>query len=159
MKGQISSESEVISVPAGMVWDVYGGLKLGKLVDQLLPHVIGRVDVVEGDGGVGTVVKVTHPPGTPGIGYMMERFTKIDDQNHIKETELVEGGFKELGFHLYRIRLEIIDKDTNSTVIRSTIEYEVEDEFAGNASLVTTKPLETIAQVIDKYLSEKKINA
>lgn len=62
MKGQVTVDT-VLEVPANAVWDVYRGLELGRLVDQLLPDVIGRVQVVEGDGGVGTVVKVSFPPG------------------------------------------------------------------------------------------------
>ena len=62
MHGQLSQDTQV-GVPASLVWDVYRGLEVGKLVDELLPDVIGRVEVVEGDGGVGTILKLTFPPG------------------------------------------------------------------------------------------------
>uniref|UniRef100_A0A5B6YX15 Bet v I/Major latex protein domain-containing protein n=1 Tax=Davidia involucrata TaxID=16924 RepID=A0A5B6YX15_DAVIN len=156
MQGQLSEETEV-RVPAGMVWDVYKGLELGKLVDQLLPDVLGRVEVIQGDGGVGTVVKLTFPEGTPGVSYLKERFTKIDEEKRVKETEIIEGGFLELGFHLYRVRLEIIEKDGESSIIRSTVEYEVDEEHADNASLVSTKALGIMAQVIGSYLADNKI--
>jgi len=97
--------------------------------------------------------------GTPGASYLKERFTKIDDNKRIKETEVFEGGYKDLGFHLYRIRLEIIENGSESTIVRSTIEYDVDDKFAENASLVTTKSLETIAEVVGGYLAEKKATA
>ncbi|KAE8077495.1 hypothetical protein FH972_016055 [Carpinus fangiana] len=143
MHGQLSQDTQ-IGVPASLAWDVYGGLEVGKLVDELLPDVIGRVEVVE---------------GTPGASYLKERFTVIDDDRRIKETEVIEGGYKDMGFHLYRIRLEIVENGTESSVVRSTIEYDVDDKFAENASLVTTKPLETIAEVVGRYLTEKKATA
>lgn len=90
---------------------------------------------------------------------MKERFTVIDDNRRIKETEVIEGGYKDMGFHLYRIRLEIIENGTESSVVRSTIEYDVDDNFAENASLVSTKSLETIAEVVGRYLTEKKATA
>ncbi|KAJ4721081.1 S-norcoclaurine synthase [Melia azedarach] len=155
MKGQVMKDTAV-EVPANAVWDVYRGLELARLVDELLPDVIGRVEVVEGDGSVGTIVKVTFPPGTPGAGYMKERFTKVDDETRIKETELIEGGHKDVGLDAYRIRLEIIEKDEKSSVIRTTIEYENDDKLADVASQITTKPLEIIAETIGKYLGEKK---
>ncbi|XP_057970061.1 norbelladine synthase-like [Malania oleifera] len=158
MHGQVSQET-LVAVAASTVWGVYRGLELGRLVDELLPDVIGRVEVVEGDGGVGTIVKLTFPPGTLGAGYLKEIFTRIDDEKRIKETEIIEGGYKELGFQVYRIRLEIIEKEAESAIIRSTIEYVVDDKFADNASLVTTKPLETMAEAIGKYLAEKKTKA
>jgi hypothetical protein len=62
MHGQLSQDTQV-GVPASLVWDVYRGLQIAKLVDELLPHVVGRVELVEGDGGVGTILKITFPPG------------------------------------------------------------------------------------------------
>ena len=62
MHGHLSQDTQV-GVPVAVVWDVYRGLELGRLVDKLLPDVIGRVQVIEGDGGVGTIIKLTLPPG------------------------------------------------------------------------------------------------
>ncbi|KAJ4721085.1 S-norcoclaurine synthase [Melia azedarach] len=155
MKGQVTKDT-VVEVPANTMWDVYGCLELGRLVDLLLPDVIGRIEILEGDGSVGTLVKVTFPPGTPGAGYMKERFTKIDDVKRLKETELVEGGYIDVGFDACRIRMEIIEKDDKSSVVRTTIEYEIDDKLADLSSQITTKPLEIMAKTIGKYLSEKK---
>ncbi|OVA02895.1 Bet v I domain [Macleaya cordata] len=155
MKGQLSKEIEV-TVPATDIWEVYGSLELGKLIPKLMPDILRDVEVVEGDGGVGTVLKLTLPPGIPGLSYYKEKFTKVDNEKRHKETEVVEGGYLELGFTLYRITLQIIEKDSESSIIKSTIDYEVNDDSADNAAFVSTKPLETIAQVIGKYLMEKK---
>ncbi|KAK9144283.1 hypothetical protein Sjap_004186 [Stephania japonica] len=156
MKGQVSHELNV-SVPASVVWEIYSGLELGQLVYKLLPDVIKMVELVEGDGGVGTVLKVTFPP-VPGLGltHFKEKFTKIDHENRIKETDVIEGGYLTFGFSLYRVIFEIVEKDAESSTIRSIIEYEVGDEFAENASLVTTKPLEAIAEAIAKYIIDGK---
>ncbi|KAJ0013696.1 hypothetical protein Pint_21018 [Pistacia integerrima] len=145
MHGQLSQDT-VVAAAASAVWDVYRGLELGRLVNQLLPDVLGKVEVIEGDGSV----------GTPGTGYMKEIFTKIDEEKRVKEAETIEGGFKALGFNVYRARFEIIEKDSATSVIRSTIEYEVDDELANLASHVTTKQVEILAEAIGKHLCEKK---
>jgi hypothetical protein len=62
MKGSLSHELET-GLPAADVWEVYGGLLVGDLIPQLLPQVFSKVELVEGDGGVGTVLLVTLPPG------------------------------------------------------------------------------------------------
>lgn len=62
MKGTLCHELEV-GLPAGQVWGVYGTLRLGQLVVELLPNVIQKLDIVEGDGGVGTVLHLTFPTG------------------------------------------------------------------------------------------------
>ncbi|CAK7356193.1 unnamed protein product [Dovyalis caffra] len=144
MKGELSQET-VVGAPASAVWSAYRGLELGRLVDELLGHVVGKTEVLEGDGGV----------GTPG-GYLKEIFRIMDDEKRVKETETIEGGYKDLGFDVCRFRLEIIEKDAESSVIRSTIKYEIDDSKAELVSLLTTKPLQTMAEEIGKYVSEKK---
>jgi hypothetical protein len=62
MEGSLCHEYET-GLPAADVWEVYGGLLVGELIPQLLPEVLSKVELVEGDGGVGTVLLVTFPPG------------------------------------------------------------------------------------------------
>ncbi|XWS58721.1 hypothetical protein CRYUN_Cryun08bG0058900 [Craigia yunnanensis] len=87
---------------------------------------------------------------------MKETFTKIDDEVRLKETEIIEGGFKDVGFEVYRICLQIIEKDTESCIIRSSVEYEIDEKLEEIASQATTKPLAIMAEVIGKYLKEKQ---
>ncbi|XP_061981049.1 norbelladine synthase-like isoform X1 [Populus nigra] len=162
MKDELSEET-LVQAPASAVWSAYRGLELGRLTDKLLGHVVGKVEVIEGDGGVGTIVKLTFPvsmilSGTSG-GFMKEIFRIMDDEKRVKETEVIEGGYIDLGFDVYRIRLEIIEKDAESTIIRSTVKYEFDDIKTELASLVTVKPLQTMAEEIGKYVSEKKYDA
>lgn len=62
MKGTLSHELE-ISLPADEIWSVYRGLELAELVVKLLPNVIYKMDLVEGDGGVGTILHLYFPSG------------------------------------------------------------------------------------------------
>ncbi|KAJ6703991.1 S-NORCOCLAURINE SYNTHASE 2-LIKE [Salix viminalis] len=132
----------------------------GELSEETLvgaPATAAKVEVIEGDGGVGTIVKLTFP-GTSG-GYMKEIFRIMDDEKRVKETEMIEGGHLDLGFDVYRIRLEIIEKDDESAIIRATISYELDDAKAELASLVTMKPLQTMAEEVGKYVCGKKSDA
>ena len=62
MKGSKGHELEA-DVPASELWKIYGTLRFVALVHELLPLVLHQVEVVRGDGSVGTVIKVTFPPG------------------------------------------------------------------------------------------------
>lgn len=44
---------------------------------------------------------------------MKEKFIKIDNENYIKEAEVIEGGFLDQGFKKYVVRIEI-DRPLNS---------------------------------------------
>lgn len=54
------------------------------------------------------------------------------------------------------VRLEIIKKGEDASVIRSVMEYEIKDEFADKASLVSIATMATIHETIGKYLVEQE---
>ncbi|QCD88875.1 S-norcoclaurine synthase 2-like [Vigna unguiculata] len=155
MFGELEHELE-LHVPASEAWDLFGTLRIGQLVAKELPHLFQSVELTEGDGGVGTVLKLTFAPGVPGPRGYKEKFTKIDNENRIKEAEVVEGGYLELGFTLFRVRFEVKEKGEDSSIIKSIIEYELKEENASNASLVSIQPLATIAELANTYLNKNK---
>ncbi|CAN1171863.1 Norbelladine synthase [Linum perenne] len=151
IRGEICHEAPV-EAPATVVWESYRGLELSRLVNELMPHLVGTVEVVDGDGSAGTVVKLTYPPGTPGPGYLKEVFKIMDDETRVKESYTIEGGLLDLGFDHYTIRVEVIEEQQQS-IIKSTIKYEVKDDSKADlVSQVTIQPLITIAKVVGDYI-------
>ncbi|TVU15925.1 hypothetical protein EJB05_39469 [Eragrostis curvula] len=155
MNGSLCHELET-GLPAADVWEVYGGILVGELIPQLLPEVFSKVELVEGDGGVGTVLLVTFPPGTPGSETFKEEFIKVDNQNYIKEVIVTEGAFLDRGFQKYLVRIEIIGKEDKTSVIRSTIQYEVNAEHTGNRPVVSTNGLAAISEAITKHIKQQR---
>lgn len=62
MVREISDESE-IQAPAAKVWKLYGGLEIAKFIPVHLPNLIHKIEVLEGDGGEGTLLHVTFAHG------------------------------------------------------------------------------------------------
>ncbi|KAA8540151.1 hypothetical protein F0562_026843 [Nyssa sinensis] len=155
MFGTVSEEME-INVGASEAWELYGSLQLAKLVGEELTQVVDKIEVIEGDGGVGTVLKLTFPPGMSVFSCYKEKFTKVDDEKRVKETEVVEGGYLDLGFTLVRARFEVIEKTQISCITKSTIEYELQEGAAANASIVSIQPLVNIMEVAATYLLQNK---
>nr|GEW27788.1 S-norcoclaurine synthase 2-like [Tanacetum cinerariifolium] len=151
MFGTLSEVTEV-KVPSSKAWALYGTLELGKVIAG---KVVEAVDVVEGDGGTGTILKLTLKPGS-GFTYYKEKFTKVDNENKVKVAEIVEGGFLDIGFNFYRMKAEIIEDpkdDTGSScIVKATLEYDVKEEFAANASFATNEPLVAIMSVANEHL-------
>lgn len=89
-----------------------------------------------------------------GLKSYKEKFTVVDHEKRVKETEVVEGGYLELGFTLYRVRFEVIEVESNEKqcITRSTIEYELKEEAAANAAFVSIQPLTAIMQASADYL-------
>ncbi|CAL4939555.1 unnamed protein product [Urochloa decumbens] len=155
MEGSLRHVFET-DLPAADVWEVYGSLRLGQLIPELLPHVAQRIDHLEGDGGVGTALLVHFAPGAPGPRTHKEVFTKVDNENYIKEATIVEGGFLHLGFKKFMVGFKIIAKGEKASLICSTIEYEVDDEHKSNASFVSTGVVAAMAEAMTKYIKEQK---
>ncbi|CAL4994603.1 unnamed protein product [Urochloa decumbens] len=155
MEGNLCHEFET-DLPAADVWEVYGSLRLAQLVPELLPHVTQRIDHLEGDGGVGTALLVHFAPGAPGPRTHKEVFTKIDNENYIKEATIVEGGLLDLGFKKFVYRFKIIAKGEKASLICSCIEYEVDEEHKSNASFVSTDVVAATAEAMTNYIKEQK---
>ncbi|CAI0473771.1 unnamed protein product [Linum tenue] len=160
MRGELTQETAV-EAPASAVWEAYRGLELARLVTELMPDTIGHAQVLEGDGGVGTLVNLTFPPGTAGAGYVKEVFTVADDEKRVKETETVEGGLLALGFDSLRVRLEIVETGAESSAIKSTLLYEVDDAKPELLAYLSTDLLERMAKgianhVVQNYNNRKK---
>ncbi|KAK2997785.1 hypothetical protein RJ639_025944 [Escallonia herrerae] len=142
--GSVATEME-IQAPAREAWALYGTVDLTVIT---VPKYLAAVDIVEGDGGEGSIAKLTPLTGSP----YYEKFTKVDNKHMVKETEITEGAFFDLGFTLYRIRFENISTGKNSCITRTTIEYEVKEEFVANLSRVSILPSINIAKDIEAYL-------
>ena len=74
----------------------------------------------------------------------------------MKELEVMEGGYLDLGLTLFCVRFEIIENDNDSCIIKSTIEYDVKEEAVANISYVTTGLVAKIAEVAKNYLIKNK---
>jgi len=66
MLGQLEHELE-LHVPASEAWDLFGTLRLGQFVAKELPQLFDNVELIEGDGGVGTVLKLTFASGPSSL--------------------------------------------------------------------------------------------
>ncbi|KAG6655436.1 hypothetical protein CIPAW_05G215900 [Carya illinoinensis] len=89
MVGKLSHEIEV-NVPASEAWELYGTLRLGKLiVEEAFPGVIEKIEVIEGGGEAGTIVKIIPETGSAGFRTLVEEFTNVDNEKYVKEAEVI----------------------------------------------------------------------
>ncbi|KAL3756021.1 hypothetical protein ACJRO7_002972 [Eucalyptus globulus] len=109
MSGQVSYETEV-KAGAAKVWELYGTTKMALLAKEALPDTIIGLDILEGQGAVGTIIKIT-------------------------------------------LAGEVIGKDAESCMIKSTIEYEIANGASFDVSLVSVKLFADIAEVVKKQLT------
>ncbi|XP_042048617.1 norbelladine synthase-like [Salvia splendens] len=145
-----ASDERAVKVPASEAWKLIGTLQLAYFIEESLPHLISKIDVIQGDGSAGTILHATFPPGREdGLKWFKEKFTVVDDEKRVKVAEVVEGGYLDAGFTMYRITLEVTEaeEEEEQCVIRTTLEYELKEEGAANAFLASIQPLAAIMQL------------
>ncbi|XVF01901.1 hypothetical protein REPUB_Repub04eG0128900 [Reevesia pubescens] len=150
----LTNELEV-NVPSSEVWELYKHLGISKLAADQLKNVIQSIQVLKGDGGVGTVLKLTFVPGNSSY---IERFTVIEDQKRVKVAQGLQGGCLAIGCSVQIVRFDIIEKSHNSSIIKSDISYLVKKEFEAKDPKPNIQLLAAAAQVAKKFL-ESKLNA
>ncbi|KAG7980667.1 hypothetical protein I3843_05G193900 [Carya illinoinensis] len=78
-----------VKVVAREAWELYGTLLLSKLAKESLSGLVEKSEVLEGDGGVGTKMKITLVPGSAGFRTLIEEFTNVDNEKYVKEAEVI----------------------------------------------------------------------
>ncbi|MCL7026741.1 hypothetical protein MKW94_006420 [Papaver nudicaule] len=114
MRYELINEMRV-NASASDIWAVYSSHDLPKLVVRLLPSAIESIDYIEGNGGVGSILRLVFPPGSVPLTYK-EKFITIDHRRRLKEVLMIEGGFLAMGVTFCMDSFRIID---NSCIIRS----------------------------------------
>ncbi|KAI3944121.1 hypothetical protein MKW92_038310 [Papaver armeniacum] len=155
LKYTLISEFDV-AAPADDVWALIASKDAPKTFQMLLPRMFDKLEIIEGDGGVGTVLLVVYPPGSVPLTNE-EKFVTIDDHRRLKEILQTKGGYLDMGVTFYMESFQIVPKVYNSCVFKSMVRYEVPDELAPHvSSLISVEGLLTMAKAAAKYVVDNK---
>ena len=95
--------------------------------------------------------------GIPGLESYKEKFIKVDNENYIKEAQVIDGDILKMGFLFYLIRIEVIAKGPDSSVVRTTVEYEIDDAHPELEAVVRAAPFAVMAEKLSAHAKEKVI--
>ena len=95
--------------------------------------------------------------GIPGLESYKEKFIKVDNENYIKEAQVIDGDILKLGFLSYMVRFEVIAKGPDSSVVRTTVEYEIDDAHPELEAVVRAAPFAVMAEKLSAHAKEKKV--
>ncbi|RVW39988.1 Major allergen Pru av 1 [Vitis vinifera] len=88
--GVISYEHEIISsIPPAKIFKAFI-LDSDNLIPKVLPQAIKCVEIIEGDGGPGSIKKITFGEGSQ-FNYVKHRVDGIDKENFTYSYSLIEG--------------------------------------------------------------------
>ncbi|RZC68513.1 hypothetical protein C5167_032441 [Papaver somniferum] len=114
------------------VWGVIGAKDAAQFFMNALPGMFEKIEILEGDGGVGTVLRIIYPEGSVPLTNE-EKFVTMDDCKRLKEILQTKEGYLDMGVTYYMETFKIIECG-NSSIIQSIVEYKAPEEVAAKVS-------------------------
>lgn len=98
------------------------------LIPKLMPQGIKSVDLVQGDGGAGTIKQINFAEGTHSK-YMKHRIDVLDKENFLCKYTLIEGDkmMEILEFITYEVKFE--NSPDGKCICKTTSEYHTSGDF------------------------------
>ncbi|GLJ33408.1 hypothetical protein SUGI_0672380 [Cryptomeria japonica] len=119
---QLISGKVELQVSANALWKCLSK-DLANLLPKLVPKLISGVEILDGDGGLGSVL-IMRFQSDAGDSYQKEKIVEMDDVNLTMANEVLEGGYKQMGFSYFKTRFQLKEISASLTSAECTVEYE-----------------------------------
>ncbi|KAG9459532.1 hypothetical protein H6P81_004040 [Aristolochia fimbriata] len=93
-----------------------------KLVPKLIPQQVSHVDLLEGNGGVGTVLKLNFGQDLKHLTHVKNRIEAVDDDNRVVKFRVLEG--KDIGTVLKSCVYELKMDETSEGGTKTTVKMD-----------------------------------
>ncbi|XP_057453738.1 phytohormone-binding protein CSBP-like [Lotus japonicus] len=95
---------------------------------KVLPTIVKDVQVIEGDGGVDTILIFNFFPGVSPLGFQRERITEFDEISHEIGLQVIEGGYLSQGLSYYKTTFQLSSIGELETLVNVKISYDHESD-------------------------------
>ncbi|XP_030441053.2 phytohormone-binding protein-like [Syzygium oleosum] len=142
-KTQVTADVGIDSLWKCLSKDLYS------IVPQVLPNLVQNGEIIEGDGGLGSVILFNFGPDVPNMKYQKEKIVELDESLHRIGLQVIEGGHLDLGFTFYKTTFQLTSISEKQTLV--DVVYELETEQAVLPSQTTAGALACI-KGLENYL-------
>ncbi|KAI4333718.1 hypothetical protein L6164_018491 [Bauhinia variegata] len=96
------------------------------VVPKVLPDIVKDVQVLEGDGGIATILLFTFFSEKSPVTDQKEKITELDEASHEIGLQVIEGGYLNIGFSYYKTTFQLSALGDGKTLVNIKITYETE---------------------------------
>lgn len=121
------TREDVSTVSIDRLWKA-GILDAHNLMPKLLPDFISKVEILEGDGGIGTVKKFHFSEAVKEFRFIVDKTEVLDNENHIIKQTIIEGGLISLRLKSYSFEMKFEVGSNGETLEKITVEYDTLDD-------------------------------
>ncbi|XP_077241711.1 pathogenesis-related protein 1-like [Tasmannia lanceolata] len=111
--------------PAARLWKA--SCDMHNLLPKAVPEFITSIEVLEGNGGVGTVKKFNFSEAVKDFSYMKDRIDVLNDESYEFKYTVTEGGIVGLIVKWYSFYMKLEPTGDGSCVGKVKVEYETLD--------------------------------
>ncbi|XP_030441048.2 phytohormone-binding protein-like [Syzygium oleosum] len=127
------------------------------ILPQVTPNLVQNAEIIEGDGGLGSILLLTFGPDVPKMKYQKEKIVELDESLHRIGLQVIEGGHLDLGFTFYKVSNQLTTISEKQTLVDVMVAYECETEETVLPSETTASALAWIKGLENYLLSTDTI--
>ncbi|OVA20193.1 Bet v I domain [Macleaya cordata] len=127
---------------------------LGLILPKVVPNLVRDVQLLEGDGGLGTLMLINFGSDVTNITYQKEKIVELDEMEHRIGLKVIEGGHLNNGYASYTTifqlsnEIGVTDQETQVDII---VIYDTETEET-DMPLQTAKSALAFIHCLENYL-------
>ncbi|KAK9269542.1 hypothetical protein L1049_001318 [Liquidambar formosana] len=121
------------------------------IIPKIIPNLVRDVEVIEGDGGLGTVFLFNFGSDVSTVRCQKEKIVELDESLHQIGLQVIEGGHLRLGFSWYKTSFKLTSVGEHETLVDLKVAYETETEETPMPAQ-TTKSALAFIKCLENYL-------
>ncbi|XP_075653093.1 major allergen Pru ar 1-like [Castanea sativa] len=126
--GVITYDSEVTSpIPPARLFKAFV-LDADNLIPKISPHTIKSTEILEGNGGPGTIKKVTFHEGSH-FKFLKHKIDAINKENFTYNYSVIEGGPLSDKIEKISYETKLVATPDGGSIFKSTSKYYAKDDF------------------------------
>ncbi|PKA62226.1 Pathogenesis-related protein 1 [Apostasia shenzhenica] len=124
------------------------------LIPKLLPDFISSVEILEGDGGVGTIKQLNATEAVTEFRFIKEKTDILDNEKHRVKQSIIEGGLIGLLLKSYSVELKLEEDTDGGTLGKIIVEYETlgDTPLSSEEEEKIMEGVYLVIKTIDQYL-------
>jgi len=124
---------------------------LASILPKAIPNLVKDVQVIEGNGGLGTVMLLNFGSDVANLRYQKEKIVEFEESLHRFGLQVIEGGHLNFGFSSYKTIFQLTSSGDSETIVDFEVVYETQAEES-HMPHQTTKSTLTFIKCLENYL-------
>ncbi|PIA25980.1 hypothetical protein AQUCO_10200033v1 [Aquilegia coerulea] len=121
------------------------------ILPKVVPNLVKDVELLEGDGGLGTIMLLNFGSDVKNVRYQKEKIVEFDEEQHKLGIQVVGGGHLDLGYTSYQTSFQLTETGKTQTQVDISVVYDTKMEEV-TMPMDTTNSAMAVIKCLENYL-------